>query len=1082
MELEESKNDCFARKRICIKTKQEYNILHKFKIIVHGKIFVHRAKELFFWSLMFKDNTEVAFSTDDESLKEDDELRVDSNNHVDSDAKSDVEGVSDTVFGDQDDKPGQEQAPIQSPKDNELSSDPFYLYDLLNKQDKGETNFGLGSSIPFPPIFTPERINTRNDAQEDIVSDHDKSKCRFDGFSSRIIKGDQPLNEHLSSESPYVRHGYKKGGFVLEVLDDMIKIGQTIGFFMEGCKKDIENIIGLLGDQNETKMDGISDMDVKLLWGNYKFDCWNGECMVMGNYNEVRYLEELMGLVFNVQGANVFNNFILNSRLVEIQLEGFSFTWSHSSATKMSKLDRFLVSEGLVSLFPHLLGICLDRHLLDHKPILLQEVVSDYGPTPFRVFHSWFSLQGFDQMVTQTWNDIDLDDKNGMVHFKKKFQILKKEIRSWVHAHKLNQSSHLTELRSKLSDIDKVLDQGGVTDDILLSRLDLMKQLQDIKSSDGRDYLQKAKINLIGSLYKVVAKVLATRLSSIIPALILGVQTAFLPNRQILDGPFIINELLSWCKHKKQQAMMFKIDFAKAYDSIRWDYLDDVLRAFGFGSKWCSWISGCLHSGMALVLLNGSPTSEFQFQCGLKQRDPLALHLSFSRAVDEGIFKGIQIGSSFNISHLFYADDAIFIGEWSTANLSGITRILYCFSLLSGLKINLIKSQILGIGISNDIVAAAALTLGCSVLKNPFKYLEVMVGGNNSTTQAWDDTINKLKARLSNWKLKTLSVGGRLTLLKSVLGSSPIYTMSIYKVPKLVLHLMESIRRNFFNGVQNNEMKITWVKWSKVLASKKFGGLGVSSLFALNRALLFKWVWRFISRDKSLWCRFITSMHGSTLSCSSPFCFSTWNTIIQEVNMLKDRGADLLSHCHIRVGNGLTTGGVEASQLDHLIKTVEATILTNLEDRWVWDLNGEGVFRVKDARSFLDDCFLPKDPIATRWVKFILIKINMFAWKVFLDRLPTHLNLSTRGIQVPDLLCPICTKSTARMLYQKKAKPFEFGKFVMKDGKVMTLARKSSPSKNCVGYDQPCGALDWCCDPYKCGWYSGWPVYGRCDY
>ncbi|GJU87854.1 RNA-directed DNA polymerase, eukaryota, partial [Tanacetum coccineum] len=526
-----------------------------------------------------------------------------------------------------------------------------------------------------------------------------------------------------------------------------------------------------------------------------------------------------------------------------------------------------------------------------------------------------------------------------MVRFKKKLQILKKEIRSWVNDCKKNQSGRLVDLRSKLCHIDKVIDQGGVNDDILLTRLDLLKKLHDIKSSDARDYMQKAKIqwaiegdensnffhgiinrkranlaikgvmvdgewvddpcrldmlespisrdevrnavwgcgenkspgpdgftfeffrkfwdtlgsdfcaavewffdhssfsrgcnssfialipknhdpkfvndyrpiSLIGSLYKVVTKILATRLSSIISGLISDVQTAFLPNRQILDGPFIINELLSWCKHKKQQAMVFKVDFAKAYDSIRWDFLEDVLRAFGFGSKWCSWIRGCLHSGMASVLLNGSPTSEFQFHCGLKQGDPLApylfilimesLHLSLSRAIEAGIFKGIKIGSSLNISHLFYADDAVFIGEWSIANLSGITHILHCFSLLSGLSINLKKSHILGVGIRSEDVNAAALYFGCSTMKTPFKYLGVMVGGNRSTLQAWDDTIGKLKARLSNCKLKTLSVGGRLILLKSVLGLTPIYNMSIYKVPKSVLQTMESIRRNFFNGV-----------------------------------------------------------------------------------------------------------------------------------------------------------------------------------------------------------------------------------------------------------------------------------------
>ncbi|GJS37941.1 RNA-directed DNA polymerase, eukaryota [Tanacetum coccineum] len=384
------------------------------------------------------------------------------------------------------------------------------------------------------------------------------------------------------------------------------------------------------------------------------------------------------------------------------------------------------------------------------------------------------------------------------------------------------------------------------------------------KNHDPKFVNDYRPISLIGSLYKVVTKILATRLSSIISGLISDVQTAFLPNRQILDGPFIINELLSWCKHKKQQAMVFKVDFAKAYDSIRWDFLEDVLRAFGFCSKWCSWIRGCLHSGPS--------------------------RRGFLRA---------------SISHLFYADDAVFIGEWSIANLSGITHILHCFSLLSGLSINLKKSHLLGVGIRSEDVNAAALYFGCSTMKTPFKYLGVMVGGNSSTLQAWDDTIGKLKARLSNWKLKTLSVGGRLTLLKSVLGSTPIYNMSIYKVPKSVLQTMESIRRNFFNGVQCDERKIVWIKWAKVLASKKYGGLGVSSFYALNRALLFKWVWRFISRDNSLWCRLIMSMHGSSLYKLSPFRYSTWKSIIREVHMLKDRGVDLISHCHIRVGNGL---------------------------------------------------------------------------------------------------------------------------------------------------------------------------------
>ncbi|GJU00257.1 putative reverse transcriptase domain-containing protein [Tanacetum coccineum] len=221
-----------------------------------------------------------------------------------------------------------------------------------------------------------------------------------------------------------------------------------------------------------------------------------------------------------------------------------------------------------------------------------------------------------------------------------------------------------------------------------------------------------------GCVYKVVTKILANRLALVISDLVSDTQSAFIAGRQILDGPFILDEILKWCKRKKNKAMFFKVDFAKAYDSVRWDYLIDVLEAFGFGSTWYS--------------------------------------------ID---------GIRFSISHLFYAGCALFIGVW-------------------------------------------------------WRYLGVKVGESMSRHKAWDDIIHKLTSRLSNWKAKTLSIGGRLTLLKSVLGASPIYSMSIYKVPKGVLKIMEAIRdgefrvkevRNFIDDLFLPSFDATrWVKYGGI--------------------------------------------------------------------------------------------------------------------------------------------------------------------------------------------------------------------------------------------------------------------------
>ena len=325
-----------------------------------------------------------------------------------------------------------------------------------------------------------------------------------------------------------------------------------------------------------------------------------------------------------------------------------------------------------------------------------------------------------------------------------------------------------------------------------------------------------------------------------------------------------------------------------------------------------------------------------------------------------------------------------------------------------------------------------------------------------SLVKEWDVIIDKLHSRLSNWKCILLSVGGRLTLLKSVLGSTPIYTLSLYKAPKVVLNTMESIRRKFFYGIQDGDKKIMWVKWSKILAAKKYGGLGVSSYFALNRALLFRWVWRFVTHDDSLWYRVISAMHGpSFLDCSSRYS-SVWGNIVREIHKLKNKGVDLLSYCRIRVGNGLNTsfwkdpwiddsllchrypkvfalesnrdicvadklsdsidgslrrsarGGCEEQQLIQLQNLVGSSVLYSVDDRWVWSLSGDGMFRVKDARNLLDETFLPKDHNDTRWCKFIPIKVNVFVWKLSIDRLPTRVNLLKRDVYIPDSSCPIC--------------------------------------------------------------------------
>ncbi|GJW59306.1 RNA-directed DNA polymerase, eukaryota [Tanacetum coccineum] len=209
------------------------------------------------------------------------------------------------------------------------------------------------------------------------------------------------------------------------------------------------------------------------------FTCWSGEAIVMGDFNEVRCIDERYGSSFNMLGARRFNEFIKSSGLVDINLEGYKFTWSHPSASKMSKLDRFLVTEGMLASFPSLTAECLDRHLSDHRPIFLHEVVTDFGPTPFRFYHSWFSLTGFDDMVEKAWRSFTYTDSNAMVRFKKMLQDLKSLIRSWVKERKAEQFGSRNSIVKELGEIDKLLDDGNVDDQVM--DLDSMVTREEIR-------------------------------------------------------------------------------------------------------------------------------------------------------------------------------------------------------------------------------------------------------------------------------------------------------------------------------------------------------------------------------------------------------------------------------------------------------------------------------------------------------------------------------------------------------------------------------------------------------------------------
>ena len=232
----------------------------------------------------------------------------------------------------------------------------------------------------------------------------------------------------------------------------------------------------------------------------------------------------------------------------------------------------------------------------------------------------------------------------------------------------------------------------------------------------------------------------------------------------------------------------------------------------GFPVLWRKWIKECIGTATASVLVNGSPMDEFPMKRGLRQGDPLSPFLFLLAAEgfkslmnslsDTHLFHGYKVGSHVPtvVSHLQFADDTLIIAEKSWVNVRAMRAALILFEAMSGLKVNFTKSQLIGVNVHGSWLNETALFLKCKVGNLPFVYLGLPIGGDARRLSFWDPIIHRIKTRLSEWKAKHLSFGGRLVMLKYVLSSMPIYAISFFKAPSGIVSSIESILIFFFVG------------------------------------------------------------------------------------------------------------------------------------------------------------------------------------------------------------------------------------------------------------------------------------------
>lgn len=605
-----------------------------------------------------------------------------------------------------------------------------------------------------------------------------------------------------------------------------------------------------------------------------------------------------------------------------------------------------------------------------------------------------------------------------------------------------------------------------------------------IPKLDGANSFKEFRpICMVGCIYKILSKVLANRLKPHLNLIIGESQAAFVGDKQILDGALIANEIIHSWKHNNKGGVLLKLDFEKAYDCVNWNFLLDLLSKMGCGEKWCKWMKECIESVSLSVLVNGSPSQEFKSYRGLRQGDPLspflfnvvveALNILFERARNRGLIKGAEIGpNGLIVSHLQFADDTIIFCNNDKEELKYVKRILRCFQLMSGLKINFSKSMVCGVGVEDEVVEEMSEIMGCIKSELPMKYLGLPLGANPRRIKTWQPIVERVKKRLAVWKSRSLSIGGRITLIKSTLSSLPIYYMSLFKIPIAVAKCLEKIQRRFLWGGTDEKRKLHHVKWEVITRPKSAGGLGIKRLLEHNQALLAKWWWRFTKEKDALWNKVITNKYGLSCECANPELpnsrkvSAVWNDICSigkatsALSEVINQGFRLRvqSRGSIRFWDQIWIGEVSLKQEFPRLFSLSVQKQAKVQEMWqevgggtwnllfrrplmfVWEeeevqnlhqkLQGIQIDRSREDfmewRWSANKCFSVQSAYSeweTRrnqnswlrlvWKNLCPPKVEVFSWQAMQNKIATRSILISKGIihiiNPGDELCPLCT-------------------------------------------------------------------------
>ncbi|XP_026455014.1 uncharacterized protein LOC113356176 [Papaver somniferum] len=503
-------------------------------------------------------------------------------------------------------------------------------------------------------------------------------------------------------------------------------------------------------------------------------------------------------------------------------------------------------------------------------------------------------------------------------------------------------------------------------------------------------------------------------------------QVAFMKGRNIRENVSVASEMVNEFKSKRKHGNVgLKLDISQAFDTVRWSFVLEVFRKYGFLENWCSWILTILSSAHISVLLNGSPEGFFSINRGLLQGDPLSLifllikdflnrnltKLFLSKSMTPMLSK-----NGISPTHLFFTDDIMIFCKGNMKSLHSLLDLLGKYQTSSGKTVCRQKSKVYYGGSSLSRCRTITDLLGMEVSTFPDRYLGVQIMPGAVKYRHICNVIDKIKNQLSVWKGKFLSFQNRVVLINSVIASYSIHNMVVCKWPRKFIDQCERVIRNFLWSGDAEVCRKVVVAYDKVCFRVREGGLGITKLVVTNKALLMKLWWNIKTSTKK-WALFLYAKYTNRMdrikeygvnSSILPGIKQVYREVEENTKVLIGDGRSTSLYFDIWYGYSSIADIIGEEGLDSTIKVCSLLInnewvipdvhMHNMlcvgvniadlpsplggDDCRVWMPDLKGIFSVSSAKHLIPKKYAQDDIYALLWRKVVHPNLAAQNWKL----------------------------------------------------------------------------------------------------